>query len=121
MNKIAGRRSGRMVHLAGMTHESIAKFGLGQIVRHNDGAFRGVVIDVDAAFAGRPGDTGQISPDQPFYQVLAIGPEGGFIAYAAEAMLERDPELSALTREAEDRWFTSDANGRLAPRAQSIH
>jgi heat shock protein HspQ len=104
-----------------MTHESIAKFGLGQIVRHNDGAFRGVVIDIDATFAGPPGDTGRISPNQPFYQVLAIGPEGGFIAYAAEGSLERDPELASLTPEAGHRWFTSDARGRLAPRSCSIH
>lgn len=104
-----------------MTQQSIAKFGLGQIVRHNEGAFRGVVMDVDAAFAGRAGETGAISPDQPFYQVLAIGPEGGFIAYAAEGSLECDPELSALTPEAGGRWFTTDSFGRLAPRACSIH
>jgi len=104
-----------------MTYESFAKFGLGQIVRHNDGAFRGMVIDIDASFAGRPGDTGQISPDQPFYQVLAIGPEGGFIAYAAEGSLERDPEPSDLTPEAEDRRLTSDSKGRRAHRACSIH
>jgi heat shock protein HspQ len=104
-----------------MTYETIAKFGLGQIVRHRDAAFRGVVIDIDAAYAGQPGETGEISPDQPFYQVLAIGPDGGFIAYAAEGALEIDPELTALTREAETRWFTVDARGRHAPRAHAIH
>ena len=104
-----------------MTQQSVAKFGLGQIVRHREAAFRGVVIDVDPAFAGKPGDTGDISPDQPFYQVLAIGPDGGFIAYAAETALEQDPELSALSREAETRWFTVDSKGRHAPRAHAIH
>ena len=44
-----------------------------------------------------------------------------FIAYAAETALEHDPELSALTEEAETRWFTVDANGRHAPRAHAIH
>ena len=104
-----------------MTRQSVAKFGLGQIVRHRDAAFRGVVIDIDAAYAGLPGETGEVAPDQPFYRVLAIGPEGGFIAYAAEAVLERDPELAALTGEAESRWFTVDSGGNNAPRAQAIH
>ncbi len=104
-----------------MTQQTVAKFGLGQIVRHRDDAFRGVVIDIDASYAGLPGETGEITPDQPFYQVLAIGPDGGFVAYAAETTLEQDPELFALTREAERRWFTVDAQGRHAPRAQAIH
>ena len=104
-----------------MTQGTVAKFGLGQIVRHRDAAFRGVVLDIDPSYAGLPGETGDLTPDQPFYQVLAIGPEGGFIAYAAEAALEQDPELSGLTEEAENRWFTVDSRGRHAPRTHAIH
>ena len=104
-----------------MTNETVAKFGLGQIVRHREAAFRGVVIDVDPVFAGNPADTGEISPDQPFYQVLALGAEGGFVAYAPEDALEHDPELTTVTREAESRWFTVDARGRHAPKAHAIH
>lgn len=104
-----------------MTRQTVAKFGLGQIVRHRDAAFRGVVIDIDAVYAGGEGETGEVTPDQPFYQVLAIGADGGFIAYAAETALEHDPDLSALTREAEARWFTIDAQGRHAPKACAIH
>lgn len=104
-----------------MTSEIIAKFGLGQIVRHREAAFRGVVIDADPVFAGKPGETGAISPDQPFYQVLALGLEGGFIAYAPEEALEQDPELSSVARDAEARWFTVDAKGRHAPKSQAIH
>lgn len=104
-----------------MTQEQFAKFGLGQIVRHREAAFRGVVIDIDAVFSGVPGDTGAVSPDQPFYKVLAIGPDGGFVAYAAQDALEQDPELTALTSSAEARWFTIDAQGRHAPREHAIH
>jgi heat shock protein HspQ len=104
-----------------MARQSVAKFGLGQIVRHRDAAFRGVVIDIDPTYAGKPGETGEMTPDQPFYQVLAIGPEGGFIAYAAEAALEHDPELAALSKEAEQRWFTVDSQGRHAPLRHAIH
>ena len=104
-----------------MTRQSVAKFGLGQIVRHRDEAFRGVVIDIDPSYAGDPTKTSEVMPDQPYYKVLAIGPGGGFIAYAAETVLEHDPELSALSREAEQRWFTIDAKGRHAPLSHAIH
>src|SRR5688572_21228015 len=104
-----------------MSHSTVAKFGLGQIVRHREAAFRGVVIDVDPVFAGKAGETGEISPDQPFYQVLALGAGGGFVAYAPEDALEHDPELTAVTREAETRWFTVDRNGRHAPKSHAIH
>jgi len=104
-----------------MTHSVSARFGLGQIVRHRSAGFRGVVVDVDAAFAGRREDTGAISPDQPFYQVLALGTDGGFMAYASEDSLEHDPELSSLTEDAEQRFFTVDAQGRHAPISCAIH
>lgn len=104
-----------------MTQPSVAKFGLGQIVRHRDAAFRGVVIDIDASYSGDPAETGAVKSDQPYYKVLAIGPGGGFIAYAAETALEHDPELSTLSKEAEQRWFTVDAQGRHAPLSHAIH
>ena len=104
-----------------MTHSVSARFGLGQIVRHLQAGFRGVVIDVDPVFAGQPGATGGISPNQPFYQVLALGPDGGFMAYASEDSLEHDPEQSILTRDAEQRYFTLDCNGHHAPRERAIH
>ena len=100
---------------------SKARFGLGQIVRHVDGAFRGVVIDVDPVFAGRAGETGEIAPDQPFYQILAVGPDGGFVAYAPETALEHDPDASVMAKADEDRWFTVDARGHHAPKAHAIH
>ena len=100
---------------------SFALFGLGQIVRHRSAGFRGVVIDVDPVFAGSAGDTGPISPDQPFYQVLALGEDGGFNAYASEDTLEHDPELMQIAREDERRWFTVDGRRHHAPQGQAIH
>lgn len=104
-----------------MTRQSVAKFGLGQIVRHRDAAFRGVVIDIDPSYAGDPAETGQLAHDQPYYRVLATGAGGGFIAYAAESALEHDPEMATLSKEAEQRWFTIDALGHHAPLAHAIH
>ncbi|WP_292110213.1 heat shock protein HspQ [Brevundimonas sp.] len=104
-----------------MIRSVLARFALGDMVRHRDAAFRGVVVDVDPRFAGREGETGDISPEQPFYQVLALGADGGFIAYAPEDALELDPQVKALSPMDERRYFNVDARGRHAPRAHAIH
>jgi heat shock protein HspQ len=102
-----------------MTQIHTTRFSLGQVVRHRDDAFRGVVIDVDAGYAGAVGETGDVSPEQPFYRVFAIGDAGGFIAYAAEAVLEDDADQ--LTVADEQRWFTIDAEGHHAPLDMRLH
>ena len=76
------------------------------------------LIDIAGLPQGRPLDNGWPAPR---IGNVAIGPDGGFIAYAAETALEHDPELSSLTRGAETRWFTVDPNARHAPRAHAIH
>ncbi len=104
-----------------MTHALIAKFGLGQVVRHREQAFRGLVVDVDAVYGGPRSEPGPSRPDQPFYQVFAIGPDGGFIAYAAEEVLEIELGVAPLSKDEEAQWFNTDARGRHAPRAHPIH
>ena len=46
--------------------------------------------------------------------------EGGFLAYAAEEVLERDPDVTPLSQAEQNRWFTIDAHGRHAPKSQTI-
>lgn len=120
MNETTGLRSGAGAYPVRMTQSHTAKYGLGQIVRHRSEAFRGVVVDVDAAYAGPADEPGPDLRDQPFYRVLAMGEDAGFLIYAAEAVLEHDPgvALSAADRAA---WFSMDEQGHLAPRAQPIH
>lgn len=103
-----------------MTQVRTARFGLGQIVRQRDGAFSGVVVDVDAAYAGPEGMTATVPVDQPFYRIYAVGADGGFVAYAAEEALDPDPAFRPLSPADERRWFTVDARGRHAPLAQRI-
>jgi heat shock protein HspQ len=103
-----------------MTQVHTARFGLGQIVRHRDHAFHGLVMDVDASYAGPAAETGVVASDQPFYRILIADAEGGVIAYAAEEALVATPEIEPLTIEAEREWFTIDARGRHAPRSQTL-
>ena len=104
-----------------MNQFQTAKFGLGQIVRHREESFRGVVVDVDAAYAGPADEPGPHDRNQPFYRILAMGTDSGFLVYAAENVLEHDPDIAPLSEHEQSRWFAMDSQGRIAPRAQPIH
>ncbi|HEX9903924.1 MAG TPA: heat shock protein HspQ [Propylenella sp.] len=79
-----------------MRKTRIAKYHVGQIVRHRFFSFRGVVFDVDPVFANteewyqaipeeiRP------SKDQPYYHLLAENAETSYIAYVSEQNLVPD-------------------------------
>jgi heat shock protein HspQ len=104
-----------------MKQSQTARFGLGQIVRHREESFRGVVVDVDGTYAGPANGPGPDQRDQPFYRVLAMGMEAGFVIYAAEAVLEHDPDVAPLSAEVQAHWFSIDDHGHIVPRDQPIH
>ncbi len=75
---------------------TLAKFKLGQIVRHRFYAFRGIVFDVDPEFNNTDewyeSIPSQIRPrkDQPFYHLLAQNEKSNYIAYVSEQNLVPD-------------------------------
>ena len=73
-----------------------AKYYLGQIVRHKNHPFRGVVFDVDAEFANTeewydsiPEESRPVK-DQPFYHLLAEKEQSYYVAYVSEQNLIAD-------------------------------
>jgi heat shock protein HspQ len=79
-----------------MARAGIAKFSIGQIVRHRIFPFRGVVFDVDPVFNNTeewwqaiPEDV-RPSKDQPYYHLLAENAESEYIAYVSEQNLLLD-------------------------------
>ena len=81
-----------------MSKISVAKFKIGQVVRHRLFPFRGVVFDIDPEFANTE-EWYQSIPararphkDQPFYHLLAENAETEYIAYVSEHNLL--PDLS---------------------------
>ena len=74
----------------------VAKFGIGQVVKHRVFSFRGVIFDVDPVFANTEewwlAIPAEIRPhkDQPFYHLLAENDEGGYVAYVSEQNLLPD-------------------------------
>ncbi|PHY20528.1 heat shock protein HspQ [Caulobacter sp. BP25] len=74
----------------------LAKFAIGQVVRHRIFPFRGVVFDVDPVFANTeewwesiPEEIRPIK-DQPFYHLLAENEDNSYVAYVSEQNLLPD-------------------------------
>jgi len=74
----------------------IAKYAIGQVVRHRVYSFRGVIFDVDPIFTNTEdywlSIPEQIRPtkDQPFYHLLAENEDSAYVAYVSEQNLEPD-------------------------------
>ncbi|WGJ14201.1 heat shock protein HspQ [Methylocapsa sp. D3K7] len=75
---------------------SIAKFAIGQVVKHRKYPFRGIVYDVDPVFANTEewwqSIPAEIRPrkDQPFYHLFAENTDTEYVAYVSEQNLVAD-------------------------------
>ena len=81
----------------------LAKFALGDLVRHRIFAFRGVVLDIDFTFDHTEEWYNAIPPemrphkDQPFYHLLAEKEnKSTYLAYVSEQNLQRDHDKAAI-------------------------
>jgi heat shock protein HspQ len=81
----------------------LAKFAIGQLVRHRVYAIRGVIFDVDPQFANSEdwwlSIPEQVRPrkDQPFYHLLAENEESSYVAYVSEQNLLLDETGQPVT------------------------
>ncbi len=96
--------------MSGMT----AKFHVGELIHHKRFDYRGVVVDVDATFAGTEEwyDTMARSrppKDEPWYHVLVHGAEHS--TYVAERNLETDPTGEPIAHPVLDRIFDELRDG----------
>jgi heat shock protein HspQ len=100
----------------------LAKFALGQVVRHRLFPFRGVVYDVDPEFAN--GDEWWLaipeevrpSKDQPFYHLLAESDQGPYVAYVSEQNLTPDDSGQPVENPEADVVFAGFDHGRYRTR-----
>jgi heat shock protein HspQ len=74
----------------------VAKFAIGQVVKHRIFPFRGVIFDVDPVFANTEAwwqsIPEEVRPrkDQPFYHLLAENDQSSYVAYVSEQNLLPD-------------------------------
>src|ERR687889_131086 len=95
----------------------LARFGLGEVVRHKMLDFRGVVFDVDPEFANSEEWYESIpealrpSKDQPFYHLLAENAESSYIAYVSQQNLVPDESEEPIDHPAIATMFESMEDG----------
>jgi heat shock protein HspQ len=105
----------------------VARFRIGQVVRHRHFPFRGVVFDIDPEFnnteewwmsipeAMRP------RKDQPFYHLLAENAETEYIAYVSEQNLVSDESGEPLRHPDLIERFDADGKGGYRARDHRLH
>ena len=105
----------------------LARFAIGDVVRHRLFDFRGVVFDVDPFFANSEEwyeaipEAMRPSKDQPFYHLLAENGESSYVAYVSQQNLLHDDSEEPVDHPAIDGLFTGFAGGRYNLRREHRH
>jgi len=96
----------------------LARFGIGDVVRHKMFDFRGVIFDVDPTFTNSDEWYESIpeglrpSKDQPFYHLLAENTDSSYIAYVSQQNLVRDESDEPVDHPAIPTMFDGLEDGR---------
>ncbi|WP_159732676.1 heat shock protein HspQ [Methylosinus sp. Ce-a6] len=100
-----------------MTRECIAKFAIGQVVKHRRYPFRGVIYDVDPEFANTEewwlSIPEEVRPrkDQPFYHLFAENSETEYVAYVSEQNLVPDNSGDPVRHPQVEETFERSSDG----------
>jgi heat shock protein HspQ len=103
---------------------SVAKFRIGDVVRHRKYPFRGVIFDVDPEFTNTeewwmsiPEDV-RPRKDQPFYHLFAENAETEYVAYVSEQNLLPDDTREPCRHPRIDEMFQRDGAGHYKIKSQ---
>ena len=105
----------------------IAKFSIGQLVRHRIFPFRGVIFDVDPQFNNTDewwdSIPEEIRPrkDQPFYHLLAENDDSAYVAYVSEQNLLPDDTGEPVGHPQASVMFDSFKDGEYRLRGHTSH
>ena len=100
----------------------IARFAIGEVVRHRLFDFRGVIFDVDPEFANSEEwydaipETLRPAKEQPFYHLLAENAETTYVAYVSQQNLIADESDEPIDHPDVAQMFSRE-NGRYRLRA----
>jgi heat shock protein HspQ len=104
----------------------LAKFDIGQIVRHRVYPFRGVIYNVDPAFANTEewwrSIPEEVRPakDQPFYHLYAENTESQYVAYVSEQNLVLDDTGGPVSHPQVDELFVRTDKGHYRLRIKPL-
>jgi heat shock protein HspQ len=105
----------------------LAKFAIGQVVRHRVYPFRGVIFDVDPTFSNTEeywlSIPEHIRPakDQPFYHLLAENDDSPYVAYVSEQNLVPDDTGQPVGHPQTQLIFDSFREGHYTLRPRISH
>ena len=117
----------RYSHVARKVDMPLARFAIGDVVRHRIFDFRGVVFDVDPAFANSDEwyeaipEAIRPSKDQPFYHLLAENAETTYVAYVSQQNLVPDESDEPVDHPAIETMFDRLEGGRYRLRPEHRH
>ena len=100
----------------------LARFKLGEVVKHRVFPFRGVIFDIDPVFNNTDEwwlsipENVRPSKDQPFYHMFAENGETEYIAYVSEQNLLPDTSGNPIRHPQVSEVFERDDNGGYKPR-----
>ena len=113
--------------VAHKTDMPLARFAIGDVVRHKIFDFRGVIFDVDPVFTNSdewyeaiPEDI-RPSKDQPFYHLLAENAESTYVAYVSQQNLVVDDSEEPVDHPAIATMFAGLEGGRYQLRPEHRH
>ncbi len=107
--------------------ERVAKFSIGQVVRHRRYPFRGVIFDIDPTFANTEewwlSIPEEVRPkkDQPFYHLLAENAETEYVAYVSEQNLVPDNSGEPVRHPQINEVFIRGKDGSYRMRPERQH
>ena len=109
-----------------MTNQSfqarVAKYRIGQVVKHRIFPFRGVIFDIDPTFSNTEewwlSIPAEVRPhkDQPFYHLFAENAETEYVAYVSEQNLLADTSADPIRHPQVKEMFVKDDSGAYRPR-----
>src|SRR5215213_3506163 len=119
--------SNRLPPMARKIDIPLARFAIGDVVRHRLFDFRGVVFDVDPVFTNSDEwyeaipEAMRPSKDQPFYHLLAENADSTYIAYVSQQNLLRDDTDEPVDHPAIATMFDGLEDGRYQLRPEHRH
>ena len=105
----------------------LAKFSIGQVVRHRVYPFRGVIFDVDPTFANTEeywlSIPEHIRPhkNQPFYHLLAENAQTTYVAYVSEQNLLPDETGKPVSHPQVPHFFKEMKRGHYVSRDRALY
>jgi heat shock protein HspQ len=105
----------------------LARFAIGEVVRHKLFDFRGVIFDVDPEFANSEEWYDAIpealrpSKEQPFYHLLAENADSTYVAYVSQQNLVPDESEEPVDHPAIATMFDRLEGGRYQLRSELRH